>query len=93
MVQLAASKQCQRGRRLRAERLQQKAKEVNGQKTFNKRLNVEQESNTGGKKDCSKSNVSRYLVTVFFFTYCNKILFTSKNLSLFKQGTMSTVIT
>ena len=37
--------------------------------------------------------MSRYFVTVlFFFQYCNKILFTRKNLSLFEQGTMSTVI-
>ena len=77
--------------------LQQKAKEVKrvlqGAEKFIKGLYVVQESNTGRKRDCSKSNMSGYFVTVFFFTYCNKILFTGKNLSLFKQGTMSTVIT
>ena len=36
------------------------------QKTFSKGLHVVQESNTGRKTDCSKSNMSRYFVTVFF---------------------------
>ena len=31
-------------------------------------LYEEQESNTGRKTDCSKSNMSRYFVTVFFST-------------------------
>ena len=58
---------------------------------FIKGLYVVQESNTARKTDCSKSNMSRYFVTVFF-KYCNKILFTRKNLSLFEQGTMSHII-
>ena len=33
---------------------------------FIKGLYVVQESNTGRKTDCSKSNMSRYFVTVFF---------------------------
>ena len=37
------------------------------QKQFRKGLYVVQESNTGRKIDCSKSNMSRYFVTVFFF--------------------------
>ena len=36
-------------------------------KNFIKRLNVVKESNTGGKKDGSKSNMSRYFVTAFCF--------------------------
>ena len=35
---------------------------------FIKRLYVVQESNTGRKTDCSKSNMSRYFGTVFFST-------------------------
>ena len=35
---------------------------------FIKGLYVVQESNTGRKTDCSKSNMSRYFVTVFFFS-------------------------
>ena len=60
-------------------------------------LYKQQESNTGRKtdrlKDCSKSNLSRYFVTVLFFQYGKKQLFTRKNLSLFEQGAMSTIIT
>ena len=66
-VQLAASKQRQRGRRLGA---------MTGTKsqgnemcvTGGRKLYVVQESNTGRKTDCSKSNMSRYFVTVFFFS-------------------------
>ena len=50
--------------------LQQKAKEVKrvsqGAENFIKGPYVVQESNTGRKADCSKSNMSRYFVTVFF---------------------------
>ena len=66
---------------------------LQGAEKFIKGLYVVQESNTGRKRDCSKSNMSGYFVTVFFFKYCNKILFTGKNLSSFEQGTMSTIIT
>ena len=66
---------------------------LQGAEKFIKGLYVVQESNTARKRDCSKSNMSRYFVTVFFSTVIKFLIFTRKNLSLFEQGTMSTIIT
>ena len=59
---------------------------------FIKGLYVVQESNTGRKTDCSKSSCHATLLLLFFSTV-RKINSPVKNLSLFEQGTMSTVIT
>ena len=75
-VQLAASKQRQRGRRLRT---------VTGTKsqgnetcvTGGRKLYVVQESNTE-----RKIKICHAALLLFFVQYCNKILFTRKNLSL-----------
>ena len=40
---------------------------LQGEEKFIKGLYIVQESNTGRKRDCSKSNMSRYFVTVFCF--------------------------
>ena len=52
-----------------------------------------QESNTGRKTGYSKSNMSRYFVTVFFFSTVIKFYSPVKKRPLFEQGTMSTIIT
>ena len=65
LVQLAARKQRLRGRRLRA-MTGTKSQGSETCVTGGRKLYVVQESNTGRKTDCSKSNMSRYFVTVFF---------------------------
>ena len=70
LVQLAVSKQSQRGRRLRAMTAgKSKGSKmcVTGGRNFIKGLYLAQESNTGRKTDCSKSNMSRYFIPFFFF--------------------------
>ena len=80
LVELAASKQRQRGRRLRA----MTATKSQGGGTCV----------TGGTKlyyyyVVQESNTRRKLL---FFQYRNEILFTRKNLSLFEQGTIGPFI-
>ena len=76
LVQLAASKQRQRGRRLRA----MTATKSQGSETCvtgGRKLYVVQESNTE-----RKIKICHAALLLFFVQYCNKILFTRKNLSL-----------
>ena len=75
-VQLAASKQRQRGRRLRTV-TETKSQGNETCVTGGRKLYVVQESNTE-----RKIKICHAALLLFFVQYCNKILFTRKNLSL-----------
>ena len=97
LVQLTASKQRQRGRSLRA----MTASKSQGNKTCvcNRRQKTllkdytEYKSQTPEERQTVQNQICHATLLLFFFKYCNKILFTHKSLSLFEQGTMSTIIT